>query len=71
MKDDYIVRADFYPNGEVIPLGITDNYGRSFYVTRIIQIQRIGINEIAIECIIDSKHYILSLKNNIWNCKEK
>ena len=29
---NYIVRAEYYPNGEVVPLGITDHNGNTLYL---------------------------------------
>lgn len=29
---NYIVRADFYPSGSILPLGITDECGNTLYI---------------------------------------
>ena len=41
-----IVRVDFYPNGEIIPLGITDSIGNSHYIDKIIRIEKRRRDEI-------------------------
>ena len=37
----YIVRADFYPNGAIIPLGITDEHGSTLYIDKVIRSERL------------------------------
>ena len=34
------VRADFYPNGEIIPLGITYTEGNSRYIDKVIKVEK-------------------------------
>ena len=54
---DYIVRADFYPNGDIIPLGITNLKGETQFIEKIITIEK---------SIVDKKtKYVCESRNNI------
>ncbi len=67
----YIVRADFYPDGEIVPLGITDCHGNSKFVSRIIEIAKTNDNAIHFKCTTDgSEVFLLSFANEKWTvCK--
>lgn len=52
---EYIVRADFYPNGEIIPLGITDCHGNS-----IKDIQELSDNLFHIQSKMSYEYYSLA-----------
>ena len=41
---NYIVRADYYPNGEVVPLGITDHNGNTLYLKEMEMSRSPGVN---------------------------
>jgi hypothetical protein len=62
----YIIRADFYPNGEVVPLGLTDNHGNSLYVQKAKRIKH-GSDEYSyFECLADGKRFLLTFKGVEW-----
>lgn len=64
---EYIVRADFYPNGEIIPLGITDCYGNSLFVGRVIKVIKITENNIHFKCSAnENKVLLLSFVGGKW-----
>ena len=64
---DYIVRADFYPDGQVLPLGITDIEGNTQYLERTISINRIGKTDYSFDCITTCKKKIkLSFLEGKW-----
>ena len=68
---EYIVRADFYPNGEIIPLGITDCYGNSMFVNRVIETTRIKENNIRFKCSVSGGGVcFLSFVKNKWIVSE-
>lgn len=71
MNENYIVRVDFYPNGDIIPLGITDKFGETHYVNSIKRITHNNENEYLVECLIEESEFILKLKNNEWICFKK
>lgn len=71
MSQQYIVRADFYPDGTIIPLGITDEYGKTTFIQKIKKTIRISSTEYKIECIANGKNVILLLKNNSWVYREE
>ena len=48
---DYIVRADYYPNGEIVPLGITDHNGNTLYLNEMEMIRTPGINNFRLESL--------------------
>ena len=56
---EYIVRADFYPNGEIIPLGITDCHGNSIFVNRVIKVIKITENNIYFKCSASGNRELL------------
>lgn len=68
---DYTVRADFYPDGDIIPLGITDSHGNSYFVNRIIEIMRTGDRSICFKCsTIGNGVFLLSFSHDRWTvCK--
>lgn len=62
----YIVRADYYPNGEIIPLGITDCHGNSLYVREVIT-TICEENSCRFNCrMSDDREITLVLSNNKW-----
>lgn len=68
---EYIVRADFYPNGEIIPLGITDCHGNSIFVNRVIETTRIKENNIRFKCSVSGGEVLfLSFVENKWTVSE-
>lgn len=68
---EYIVRADFYPNGEIIPLGITDCYGNSMFVNRVIETTRIKENNIRFKCSVSGgRVFFLSFVESKWAISE-
>lgn len=69
--EKYIVRADFYPNGRIIPLGITDETGNTMFVNKIKDNRINSKNEFEFDCIIDEIDMLLIFKNGKWICTEK
>lgn len=64
---EYIVRADFYPNGEIIPLGITDCHGNSIFVSRVIKVIKITENNIYFKCSVSgNRELFLSFAGGKW-----
>ena len=65
---DYIVRADYYPNGEIVPLGITDHNGTTLYLNEMEMIRTPGINNFRFVCLTSSnKKIILLYSEGKWN----
>ena len=65
---DYIVRADYYPNGEIVPLGITDHNGNTLYLNEMEMIRTPGINNFRFVCLTSSnKKIILLYSEGKWN----
>ena len=65
---DYIVRADYYPNGKMIPLAITDCHGISLYVRRIEKIVADG--EMRYVCSMSNyERYSIVFRENTWYVK--
>ena len=63
----YIIRADYYPNGEIVPLGITDCQGNSQYLRTIKKIEEGNENLCYYECVTSKdKKILLSFSNNKW-----
>lgn len=64
---EYIVRVDFYPNGEIIPLGITDCHGNSIFVNRVIKVIKITENNIHFRCSASGNRVLfLSFEGGKW-----
>lgn len=66
MKDGYIVRADYYPDGSIRPLGITNQRGETFFIDRIEKPQIASKEGLIFKCLIHNKEAKLSLSNNHW-----
>lgn len=68
---EIIVRADFYPNGMIIPLSITDEDGKSSNIKKIVSTEKTigskGLLKYQFVCEADSEILVLSFQNNIWN----
>lgn len=61
MNMNYIVRADYYPNGEIVPLGITDYQGNSLYLKKLTTTKRAGKQEFRFECLTSNGQRIVLL----------
>ena len=63
----YIVRADYYPSGEILPIGITDEQGNSTYIKDVVKTHRFNYECCVYECITNNKKVIhLRLEKNKW-----
>ena len=63
----YIVRADYYPNGEILPIGITDEQGNSTYIKGVVKTCHSNNECCVYECITNNKKIIhLRLEKNKW-----
>ena len=63
----YIVRADYYPNGKIVPLGITDCQGNSRYFCATKEIGKGLENLYCYECEMGKgEKVLLRLSNNKW-----
>lgn len=66
--NEYIVRADFYPDGSIIPLGFTNKQGETIYIGRVIKTTILSNNPYSIryECDVDGKRREIDLRGNKW-----
>lgn len=66
-RKDYIVRADFYPNGNIIiPLGITDETGNTKYIDRSEQIFTDLHGVYKFNCLIGTENVRLEFDKGSW-----
>lgn len=63
MKERFIVRLDFYPNGDILPLGFTDMRGHTTYVDEIVD-KKIEKNTVKILCNTKIGKVYICIKNN-------
>ena len=70
MEKINVVRADFYSNGAIVPLGITDSLGNTKYINRILKTERRtsrkGSIELRFVCKISEEIIILFFRNGQW-----
>lgn len=66
MEKSFIVRADFYPNGEIIPLGITDSHGDTDFVQKSKEVFSSGNSMKCFECVTKRGQFFLKFKNGKW-----
>lgn len=66
MVQEYIVRADFYPEDQIIPLGITDKNGNTVYIQKIVSVRNDEILGRVFDCVADIGRCILTFKNSRW-----
>lgn len=66
MENKYIVRADFYPNGTVVPLGITKGDGTTIYIKKTIESEVKDNNELEFKCLTEKGECKLLLNCNRW-----
>ena len=71
MDNVSIVRADFYKNGKIIPLGITYESGRNVIIKKIISENNIissnQENMCNYKCLTDNGIINLTYRNNAWH----
>lgn len=73
MEKSFIVRADFYPSGEIIPLGITDSHGDTAFMQKSKEVFIGGNHTKCFECVTKMDQFFLKFKNGKWyldNIKE-
>lgn len=67
-----IVRADFYPNGEIVPLCITLENGSSIHIEKVINVKKDfnkhGAYKLLFICKTDAGLISLLFERNAWNC---
>ena len=62
-----IVRADYYPSGEIIPLCVTLPSGESVFLDAITTIENdFETNKVLYHCLAKGNTIILSRQNNTW-----
>lgn len=66
MEKNFIIRVGFYPNGKIIPLGITDNSGNTVYIQKSKEIFSNENGTKYFECMTKKGYLFLKLKNNKW-----
>ena len=66
MANRYIVRADFYPDGEILPLGITDSWGGTHFFRQVKRIVMGKARRHKFECISDEKLFVLLFDGEKW-----
>ena len=67
MEKSYIVRVDFYPDGRIIPLGITDNQGNTTFIQKSELVFSNGNGTQYFECITKNMQFSLEFKNGKWH----
>ena len=69
MMNNCIVRADHYPDGCIIPLGFTDQYGKTVYIDRVLEIKRESPYKLVYRCKTKDKEIILLYQGSKWIVK--
>ena len=65
--NNIIVRADYYPNGEIIPLCVTFSNGESFFFDIITNIEKdFETNKVLYYCLSKNTKIVLSRQKNTW-----
>ena len=66
-ESNIIVRADYYPNGDIIPLCVTFSNGESFFIDSITSLENnFETNKVFYHCLSKSTKIILSRQKNLW-----
>ena len=66
-ESNIIVRADYYPNGDIIPLCVTFSNGESFFIDSITSLENdFEANKVFYHCFSKSTKIILSRQKNLW-----
>lgn len=67
----FIVRVDYYPNGSIVPIGVTNESGESIYIDQIERIDRYistsGNAEYHFLCRSKTRLFWLVFCDNRWN----
>lgn len=64
----YIIRADFYPDGRIMPLGVTDDCGNTSFIKKIIKVEKISLNKYKFYCITDNGDMLIIYNKGEWRC---
>ncbi len=65
------VRVDFYPTGDILPLGITNAEGNSQFIDKVVRVEKLTKNkEIKYYCLSNDAPIVLVYRMGIWY-KEK
>ena len=68
--NNYIVRADHYPDGSIIPLGYTNRKGETVYIDRVIKIKKESTKTIIYRCKVKNKIINLIFQDLKWIIEE-
>lgn len=66
--ENIVVRADYYSDGNILPISVTYN-GRTYPISKICDIEtKMDMNEIQIHftCYLNNKKILLIKKKNSW-----
>lgn len=70
MQNNYIIRADFYSNGQILPLSITTIEGKTTYIKNIlstkVEVLQNGLNKHSFVCCTNNGILSLVYVNNHW-----
>ena len=66
MQKGFIVRADFYPNGEIVPLGITDGQGDTVFIQQSKDAFSDEVGTKRFECVTKAGKLCLEFRNGKW-----
>lgn len=70
MKKISVIRADFYSNGIVMPIGITYDDGETELISKVVDsnmsVNALGEREYKILCETKNKKLMLRFKDSVW-----
>ena len=66
MEQNYTVRADFYPDGSVLPIGLTDNNGETIYLESVQRLVESNKEDLLFHCTANGETIVLVFSNRMW-----
>ena len=65
----YIIRADYYSDGNIIPIGLTNERGNSYIIRNVGSRTDITTGEKEFECVVNGKKIVLIFSEQRWKIK--
>ncbi len=66
----YIIRADYYSNGDILPIGLTDESGDSYIISNVKSRVNTKTGEKEYECFVNKKKLLLTCSTQEWKITE-
>lgn len=61
------VRVDFYPTGDILPLGVTNSRGNSLFIDKIVKVEKLATKDVVkYFCLSNGSPLVLVYNRGVW-----